>query len=59
MRCERNWLALKPIDGDGVQHIWCLGPKVNGSPEVVLERFLVLLLTREKVALCKLQTLKT
>jgi hypothetical protein len=32
---------------------------VNESPKVVLERFLVLLLTREKVALCKLWTLKT
>jgi hypothetical protein len=32
---------------------------MSESPEVVLERFLVLLLTREKVALCKLQMLKT
>jgi hypothetical protein len=47
------------VNGDYIQHIWCLGPEVNESPEVVLERFLVLLLTREKVALCKLRTLKT
>jgi hypothetical protein len=32
---------------------------MNESPEVVLKRFLVLLFTREKVALCKLRTLKT
>jgi hypothetical protein len=32
---------------------------VNESPKVILERLLVLLLTREKVALCKLWMLKT
>jgi hypothetical protein len=32
---------------------------VNESPKVILERLLVLLLTREKVALCKFWTLKT
>jgi hypothetical protein len=47
------------IDGDDVQHSWCLGPKLNESPEVVLEMFLVPLLTREKDILCKLRTLKT
>jgi hypothetical protein len=36
-----------------------LGPEVNESPKVILERFLVLLLTQEKVALCKFQMLKT
>jgi hypothetical protein len=36
-----------------------LGPEVNESPDVILERFLVLLLTQEKVTLCKLRTLKT
>jgi hypothetical protein len=32
---------------------------MNESPEIVLERLLVLLLTREKVALCKFWTLET
>jgi hypothetical protein len=36
-----------------------LGSEVNESPEVVLERFLILFLTREKIALCKLRTLET
>jgi hypothetical protein len=36
-----------------------LGPEVNESPEVVLKRFLILLLTREKIALCKFRTLET
>jgi hypothetical protein len=36
-----------------------LGSEVNKSPEVVLERFLILLLVREKIALCKLWTLET
>jgi hypothetical protein len=47
------------VNGDGVQHIWCLGSEVNESSEVVLERFLILLLTREKITLCKLWTLET
>jgi hypothetical protein len=42
------------VNGDDVQHIWCLGSEVNESPEVVLERFLVILLTRQKITLCKL-----
>jgi hypothetical protein len=36
-----------------------LGPEVNESPKVILERLFVLLLTQEKVALCKFWTLKT
>jgi hypothetical protein len=32
---------------------------MNESPEVILERFLVLLLTRKEVALCELWTLET
>jgi hypothetical protein len=36
-----------------------LGPEVNESPKVILERFLVLLLTQQKVALFKFRTLKT
>jgi hypothetical protein len=32
---------------------------MNESPEIVLERLLLLLLTRENVALCKLWTLET
>jgi hypothetical protein len=32
---------------------------VNKPPKVILERFLVLLLTGEKVTLCKFWTLKT
>jgi hypothetical protein len=47
------------VNGDGVQDIWRLGSEMNESPELVLERLLVLLLTREKVALCKFWTLET
>jgi hypothetical protein len=47
------------IDSDDIQHIWCLGSEVNESPKVVLERFLVFLLTREKITLRKLWTLET
>jgi hypothetical protein len=47
------------VNGDGVQDIWRLGSEMNESPEIVLERLLVLLLTREKVALCKFWTLET
>jgi hypothetical protein len=47
------------IDSDGVQHIWYLGFEVDKYSEVVLKRFLVLLLTREKIALGKLWTLET
>jgi hypothetical protein len=36
-----------------------LGYEVNEPPEVVLERFLILLLTREKIALYKLRALET
>jgi hypothetical protein len=32
---------------------------MNESPKIVLERLLVLLLAREKVALCKFWTLET
>jgi hypothetical protein len=41
------------VNGDGVQNIRCLGFDVNESSEVILEGLLVLLLTREKVALYK------
>jgi hypothetical protein len=47
------------VNGDSVQHIWCLGPEVNESPKVILEGFLVLLLTRDEIALCKFRTLET
>jgi hypothetical protein len=46
------------VDGDGIQDIWCLGSEMHESPKIVLERLLVLLLTREKVALCKFWTLE-
>jgi hypothetical protein len=36
-----------------------LGSEVNESPNVVLERFLVFLLTQEKIALGKLWMLET
>jgi hypothetical protein len=36
-----------------------LGSEVNESPEVDLERFLILFLTREKIALFKLRMLET
>jgi hypothetical protein len=47
------------INGDSVQNIWRLGSEMRKSPEIVLERFLVLMLAREKVALCKFWTLET
>jgi hypothetical protein len=32
---------------------------MNESPEIILERFFVLFLIREKITLCKLRTLET
>jgi hypothetical protein len=47
------------VNGDGVQNIWCLGSEMHESPEIVLERLLVLLFAREEVALCEFRTLET
>jgi hypothetical protein len=46
------------VNGDGVQDIWRLGSEMHESLEIVLERLLVLLLTREEVALCEFWTLE-
>jgi hypothetical protein len=46
------------VNGDGVQDIWLLGSEMYESLEIVLERLLVLLLTREEVALCEFWTLE-
>jgi hypothetical protein len=46
------------VNGDGVQDIWRLGFEMHKSPEIVLERLLVLLLTREEVTLCEFWTLE-
>jgi hypothetical protein len=47
------------IDSDDIHYIRCLGPEMDKSSEEILERLLVLLLTREKITLCKLWTLET
>jgi hypothetical protein len=40
------------IDSDDIHYIRCLSSKMDKSSEEILERLFVLLLRREKIALC-------